>query len=78
MSDLSIQEIVPGVHAVLGGICNRGLISHAGSVLVVDSGIGVAEAEPLRAAAHAALAAQEHRKDGGPGRGVVSFQYASP
>jgi cyclase len=58
MSDLSIQEIVPGVHAIIGGICNRGLISHAGSVLVVDSGIGVAEATPLRAAA------QEHRKDG--------------
>jgi len=58
MSDLSIQEIVPGVHAVLGGICNRGLISHAGSVLVVDSGIGVAEATPLRAAA------QESHKDG--------------
>lgn len=58
MSDLSIQEITPGVHAVLGGICNRGLISHAGSVLVVDSGMGVAEAEPLRAAA------QERQKDG--------------
>ncbi len=26
MSDLSIQEIAPGVHAALGGICNRGLI----------------------------------------------------
>ena len=38
-SDLSIQEIVPGVHAALGGICNRGLISQGGSVLVVDSGI---------------------------------------
>lgn len=58
MSDLSIQEIVPGVNAVLGGICNRGLISHAGSVLVVDSGMGVAEAEPLRAAA------QERQKEG--------------
>lgn len=61
MSDLSIQEIVPGVHAVLGGICNRGLISHAGRALVVDSGMGVAEAEPLRAAA---LTAQAHRKVG--------------
>jgi cyclase len=61
MSELSIQEIVPGVHAALGGVCNRGLISHAGSVLVVDSGIGVAEAAPLRAAAHAA---QQRQKDG--------------
>jgi len=69
VSDLSIQEIVPGVHAVLGGICNRGLISQGGSVLVVDSGIGVAEATPLRAAAaaHAARAArtpQKRHKDG--------------
>src|SRR6188472_4402679 len=72
MSDLSIQPIAPGVHAVLGGICNRGLISHAGSALVVDSGINVAEAAPLRAAAaaaaamaaHAADAAQERQKDG--------------
>src|SRR5438093_12530633 len=66
MSDLSLQEIAPGVHAVLGGICNRGLISQGGSVLVVDSGIGVAEAAPLRAAAsaHAARAAQERHKDG--------------
>jgi cyclase len=61
MSDLSLQEIVPGVHAVLGGICNRGLISHAGSALVVDSGISLAEAAPLGAAARAA---QEHHKDG--------------
>ena len=61
MSDLSIQEIVPGVHAVLGGICNRGLISQGGSVLVVYSGISVAEAAPLRAAARAA---QERQKDG--------------
>ena len=61
MSDLSLQEIAPGVHAVLGGICNRGLISQGGSVLVVDSGISVAEAAPLRAAARAA---QERHKDG--------------
>jgi cyclase len=61
MSDLSIQEIVPGVHTVFGGICNRGLVSHDGSVLVVDSGISVAEATPLRAAA---LAAQNRQKDG--------------
>src|SRR5216117_240635 len=58
MSDLSIQEIAPGVNASLGGICNRGLISQGGSVLVVDSGIAVAEAAPLRAAA------QERQKDG--------------
>jgi cyclase len=68
MSDLSLQEIVPGVHAALGGICNRGLISQGGSVLVVDSGIGVAEAAPLRAAAaaaaHADRASQERQKDG--------------
>ncbi len=63
MSDLSIQEIAPGVHAALGGICNRGLISQGGNVLVVDSGIGVAEAAPLRAAA-AAHAAQERHRDG--------------
>jgi cyclase len=64
MPDLSIQEIVPGVQAVLGGICNRGLVAHAGRVLVVDSGIGVAEATPLRAAAHAAQAAQARQKGG--------------
>ena len=58
MSDLSIQEIAPGVNVALGGICNRGLISQGGSVLVVDSGIAVAEAAPLRAAA------QERQKDG--------------
>ncbi|HEU5377218.1 MAG TPA: MBL fold metallo-hydrolase [Ktedonobacteraceae bacterium] len=57
MSDLSLQEIAPGVHAALGGICNRGLIAQGGSVLVVDSGIAVAEAVPLRAAA------QERQKD---------------
>jgi len=58
MPDFSIQEIVPGVMAALGGVCNRGIISHGGSVLVVDSGIGVPEATPLRAAA------QEYRKEG--------------
>ncbi len=78
MSDLSIQEIVPGVHAALGGICNRGLISQGGSVLVVDSGIGVAEATPLRAAAaahaaHAAHAAQERQKDGDGGGALYLF-----
>src|SRR5690242_3075714 len=58
MSDLSIQEIAPGVNAALGGICNRGLISQGGSVLVVDSGVAVAEAAPLRAAS------LERQKDG--------------
>lgn len=58
MSDLSIQEIVPGVNAALGGVCNRGLIHQGGSVLVIDSGIAGAEAVPLRAAA------QERRKEG--------------
>jgi cyclase len=61
MADLRLQKIAPGVQAVLGGICNRGLISQGGSVLVVDSGIGVAEAAPLRAAAGVA---QERPKDG--------------
>src|SRR5580765_6983991 len=71
MSDLSVHEIAPGVHAVLGGICNRGLISHAESVLVVDSGMGVAEAAPLRAAARAA---QERHKDGA-GDGALNPSY---
>lgn len=58
MPDLHIQEIVPGVNAALGGVCNRGLIFQGGSVLVVDSGIAVAEAAPLRAVA------QKQQKDG--------------
>ena len=58
MPELTLQEIAPGVVAALGGICNRGLIHHGGSVLVVDSGIGPAEAAPLRAAA-------EQRRAGG-------------
>jgi len=58
MPDFSIQEIVPGVNIALGGVCNRGIINQGGSVLVVDSGIAVAEATPLRAAA------QERRKEG--------------
>jgi len=58
MPDFSIQEIVPGVSAALGGICNRGIISQGGSVLVVDSGVAVAEATPLRAAA-------QERREGG-------------
>lgn len=58
MPDLSIQEIVPGVNVALGGICNRGIISQGGSVLVVDSGIAAVEATPLR------TAAQEYQKGG--------------
>ncbi len=58
MADFSIQEIVPGVNVAFGGVCNRGIINHGGSVLVVDSGIAVAEATSLRAAA------QERRKEG--------------
>ena len=58
MPDFSIQEIVPGVNVAFGGVCNRGLINHGGSVLVVDSGIAGTEAAPLRAAA------PERRKEG--------------
>ncbi len=49
--DFSLREIVPGIHAVFGGVCNRGIITSRGNVLLVDSGISVAEAIPLRAAA---------------------------
>ena len=58
MPDFSIQEIVPGASVALGGVCNRGIISQGGNVLVVDSGVGTAEATPLHAAA------QEYRKEG--------------
>lgn len=51
MADMTLQELVPQVAAVLGGVCNRGIISDGGSVLVIDAGIGVGEAQPLRAAA---------------------------
>ena len=47
--EFSIQDIVPGVSAIFGGICNRGIIASNGDVLVVDSGMNVAEATPLRA-----------------------------
>ncbi|HTK09042.1 MAG TPA: MBL fold metallo-hydrolase [Ktedonobacteraceae bacterium] len=49
--EFSIQEVVPGVSAIFGGICNRGIIASQGDVLVVDSGMSVAEATPLRAQA---------------------------
>lgn len=55
MAELTIQDLAPGVAAALGGVCNRGIIRGGGSVLVVDSGIGPAEAQPLRAAAEARL-----------------------
>jgi cyclase len=51
MADLILQELVPQVAAVLGGVCNRGIISGGGSVLVIDAGISASEAQPLRAAA---------------------------
>lgn len=50
MADFTVQEIVPGAHVALGGVCNRGIIANGGDVLVVDSGISVAEATPLRSA----------------------------
>ncbi|GER92103.1 MBL fold metallo-hydrolase [Dictyobacter vulcani] len=50
MAEFIVQDIVPGVQFVAGGICNRGLIAAGGDVLVIDSGISVAEAAPLRAA----------------------------
>jgi cyclase len=51
MLDFSLQEIVPGVLVALGGVCNRGIISSDGNVLVVDSGVSITEATPLHAAA---------------------------
>ncbi len=51
MPDFTLQEVVPGVLAAFGGVCNRGIIADDGNVLVIDSGISVAEATPLRAAA---------------------------
>lgn len=51
MPDFSLQKVVPGVLVALGGVCNRGIIYGSQGVLVVDSGISVAEATPLRAAA---------------------------
>jgi cyclase len=49
--EFSIQDVAPGVSAIFGGICNRGIIASQGDVLVVDSGMSVAEATPLRAEA---------------------------
>jgi cyclase len=53
--EFSIQDIVPGVSAIFGGICNRGIIASQGNVLVVDSGMTIAEATPLRARANELL-----------------------
>ena len=58
MPDFTLSEIVPGVFVASGGICNRGIITSNGSVLVIDSGINAAEATPLRAAT------QEYHKQG--------------
>ena len=51
MPDFTLREVIPGVLAAFGGICNRGIIAHRGHALVIDSGISVAEATPLRDAA---------------------------
>jgi len=51
MSDFRLQEVAPGVLVALGGVCNRGVIYGREGVLVVDSGISIAEATPLYAAA---------------------------
>ncbi len=51
MADFSLTELVPGVFAAFGGVCNRGIIATEGSVVVIDSGISRAEALPLREAA---------------------------
>jgi cyclase len=58
MPDYTVREIVPGVFAASGGICNRGIITDHGSVLVIDSGINADEATPLR------TTAQEYHKQG--------------
>jgi cyclase len=49
MAEFHLHPIAPGINAYLGGICNRGIISDHGNVLVVDSGVNIAEATPLRA-----------------------------
>lgn len=48
MSEFTLHEVIPGVHYTSDGICNRGIITDHGDVLVIDSGISVAEAKPLR------------------------------
>jgi cyclase len=58
MAEFAIHDIVPGIAFISGGVCNRGIISDGGDVLLIDSGISVAEAEPLR------VAANERRQDG--------------
>ena len=58
MAEFRLQEIVPGISAYLGGVCNRGVITAGGNVLVVDAGINASEATPLRAIA------DEQRKGG--------------
>jgi len=51
MPEFSLHEVVPEVLVALGGVCNRGIISGSGNVLVVDSGLNVTEATPLHTAA---------------------------
>jgi cyclase len=51
MPDFTLQEVITGVNIAFGGICNRGIITSKGSVLVIDAGINAAEASPLREAA---------------------------
>jgi cyclase len=58
MPDLTFRDIVPGVIVASGGICNRGIVSRNGHVLVIDSGINAGEATPFR------IAAQEYQKGG--------------
>jgi cyclase len=48
MAEFRIQQIVPDIYAYTGGICNRGIVSNHGNVLVIDSGINPGEANALR------------------------------
>lgn len=60
VADLTIKELTPEAHAAFGGICNRGYIFGGGNVLVIDSGMGVDEATPLREAAQRQLGPHGH------------------
>ncbi|BCL79871.1 MBL fold metallo-hydrolase [Ktedonobacteria bacterium brp13] len=51
MTEFTLHEIVPGVQYASGGVCNRGIIADQGDVLVIDTGISVAEGTALREAA---------------------------
>jgi Zn-dependent hydrolases, including glyoxylases len=52
MSEITLHEVIPGIHYTSDGVCNRGIITDHGDVLVIDSGISVAEAKPLRVLAN--------------------------